>query len=131
MTRKCRKIAFFCISCIEHPYKGRFTKTWLIIPSISLHVSKPRFFWTSRPICWILKSHPSSPLGFFFQIRATLVNSLFLVAQPTRFWLPTWRKKKSFFRAFYRPNRIDLISDKKLFIYYLFILNRLPCFEAI
>ena len=32
MEKKCQKVAFFCISYVKHPYKGRFTKTLLTIP---------------------------------------------------------------------------------------------------
>ena len=31
ITEECQKVAFFCISYIKHPYKGRFAKTWLTI----------------------------------------------------------------------------------------------------
>ena len=72
--------------------------------------------------------HVTNPIiTVFAVIRATLGNSLFLVARLTRFWLPT-RRKKSFFSVFYRLNRIDLMSNEKND---LSILNCLPCFEAI
>ena len=60
-----QKVAFFCISLIRHPYKGRFAKTWLTTPSTWLHMSKTRFFWTPRPICWLLNKSQLSPPRFF------------------------------------------------------------------
>ena len=66
MAKECQKVAFFCISYIKHPYKGRFAKIWLTTPSTSLHMSIPRFFWTSTPICWLLnKSQHSDPPRVF------------------------------------------------------------------
>ena len=29
MAKEYQKVAFFCISYIKHPHKGRFAKTWL------------------------------------------------------------------------------------------------------
>ena len=68
---RAQKVVFFCISYINHPYVGRFTKIWLTTASASLNISKPRFFWTSKPNCWLLdKSQLSPPPSrLFFEQR--------------------------------------------------------------
>ena len=72
IEKKVSKVVIFPYFLHKTPIYRPFYKNIVNYPPQPHLKSKPRFFWTSRPICWLLdKSQLSPPLDFFFDKGGT------------------------------------------------------------